>query len=149
MIFHILWRTCSRSSIRKRQPQYSCINLFNNVQSILNYFISLYQWHLLRLRVSEPFEMAVSSLLLKLFVCLCACENLSFTMTNGIVFHTYDSLLQLFHCVNHLRPKSCVPWLGPVFPLFHVHSFKWGTTRVKKIEQSQMVCLFVVKTIVS
>lgn len=62
--------------------------------------------------MSEPFEMVVSSLLLKLFVCLCACENLSFTMTNGIVFHTYDSLLQLFHCVNHLRPKSCVPWLG-------------------------------------
>lgn len=26
-------------------------------------------------------------------------------MINGIVFHTYDSLLQLFYCVNHFHLK--------------------------------------------
>lgn len=83
-------------------------NLFNNVQSILNKIVLFPIFHTacvclcvgVCLFVPWVFEQRHTAFLV--VRCLCCkkrfllCMKLSFTMINGIVFHTYDSLLQLF-----------------------------------------------------
>lgn len=75
-------------------------NLFNNVQSILNKMVlfaaiiiigTLWrrQWHDLHTPLTLVQFSSAAAMLQNTFCVLCK----SFTMINGIVFHTYDSLL--------------------------------------------------------
>lgn len=81
-------------------------NLFNNVQSILNKMVlfPFHHWHTVLAKWQPWCRLAyclfVSGFVAKILALVFVCEEReTFTMINDIVFHTYDSLLQLFYCI--------------------------------------------------